>query len=332
MSTTTPAGLPAVLRLGTRASELATTQSGHVADALRARLGVEVELVHVSTEGDTSRAPLASLGGTGVFVSALREALLRGECDLAVHSLKDLPTQPYPGITLAAVPEREDPHDVLVASDGRRLEDLGPGSRIGTGSPRRAAQLAALGRGLELVGIRGNVGTRIGFVSSGELDAVVLARAGLNRLGRLDRATDVIGFDVMLPAPGQGALGVECRTDDTDLVAALSGALEHPPTRTAVVAERAVLSVLEAGCSAPLGALAEVVDTDAGQRLRLRAVAASVDGTTQVHRSSEGDPQHPYDLGAALAGEMLAGGAADLMDTPLDGNQIAQLDTAKDQA
>ena len=208
-----------VLRLGTRASLLARTQSALVADLIRARTGREVELVDVTTEGDANRASLVSLGGTGVFVGALRDALLRGDVDLAVHSLKDLPTAPHPGITLAAVPTREDPRDVVVARDGLTLGELPVGSVVGTGSPRRAAQLHALGLGLEIVDIRGNVDTRLGKVGAGEVDAVLLARAGLARLGRLDDVTEVIDPIQMLPAPGQGALAVECRSDDLDLVA-----------------------------------------------------------------------------------------------------------------
>ncbi len=203
-----------VLRLGTRASALATTQSMLVADLVRDHLGREVDLVEITTEGDASAAPLAQIGGTGVFVSALRDALLDGRIDLAVHSLKDLPTGPCDGIALAAVPLREDPRDVVVARDGLTLGELPPGSRIGTGSPRRASQLHALGLGLDVAGIRGNVDTRIGKVRSGEYDAVVLARAGLARLDRLEEATEVLDPLQMLPAPGQGALAVECRSDD----------------------------------------------------------------------------------------------------------------------
>ncbi|HSU01133.1 MAG TPA: hydroxymethylbilane synthase, partial [Nocardioides sp.] len=211
-----------VLRLGTRASALATTQSGLVADMIRERLGRDVELVEVSTEGDRSAAPLATMGGTGVFVSALRDALLAGTVDVAVHSLKDLPTTPADGIALAAIPQREDPRDVVVARDGLTLGELPVGSRLGTGSPRRVSQLAALGMGLDLQGIRGNVDTRIRKVREGEVDAVVLARAGLARLGRLDEVTEVLDPIQMLPAPGQGALAVECRAGDADLVEALA--------------------------------------------------------------------------------------------------------------
>jgi hydroxymethylbilane synthase len=303
------------LRLGTRASALATTQSGHVADLVRERLGRDVELVEVATEGDRSAAPLASMGGTGVFVSALREALLDGRVDLAVHSLKDLPTAPADGIALAAVPPREDPRDVVVARDGLTLGELPVGSRVGTGSPRRVSQLAALGLGLDLQGIRGNVDTRIRKVHEGEVDAVVLARAGLARLGRLDEATEVLDPLQMLPAPGQGALAVECRADDTDLVAALA-VLDDPATRAAVTAERAVLSTLEAGCSAPLGALAEVVEGEDGEELWLRAVALSDDGGLSVRMSATGTIGGAAGLGTRLASDMLAEGAADLMTAP----------------
>ncbi|MGN0065284.1 MAG: hydroxymethylbilane synthase [Nocardioides sp.] len=305
------------LRLGTRASTLATTQSGHVADTIRERLGREVELVHISTEGDTNTAaPLASLGGTGVFVSALREALLAGEVDLAVHSLKDLPTYPAEGITLVATPPREDPRDVLVARDGLTLGELGPGSRVGTGSPRRHAQLAALGLGVEIAGIRGNVDSRIRKVRDGEYDAVLLARAGVARLGRLDEVTEVVDPLQILPAPGQGALAVECRSGDADLVALLSQ-LDDAPTRAAVTAERALLAALEAGCSAPLGALAEVVEGEEGPELWVRAVAMSEDGALSVRRSTTGPVDAAETLGRSLAGEMLADGAAELMEAPV---------------
>ena len=304
---------PTVLRLGTRASALATTQSGLVADLIRQHLGREVELVEVSTEGDRSSAPLASLGGTGVFVSALRDALLAGTVDVAVHSLKDLPTTPADGIALAAVPLREDPRDVVVARDGLTLGELPVGSRLGTGSPRRVSQLEALGLGLEIEGIRGNVDTRIRKVREGEVDAVVLARAGLARLGRLDEVTEVLDPLQMLPAPGQGALAIECRSDDVDLVAALAR-LDDTATRAAVTAERAVLATLEAGCSAPLGALAEVVEGEDGEELWLRAVALSLDGGLSVRMSTTGPVTEAEQLGFRLASSMLDEGAADLME------------------
>jgi hydroxymethylbilane synthase len=290
-----------------------------VAELIRQRLGREVELVEVTTEGDrTQRAgiPLAGLegaGGSGVFVGALREALLAGEVDVAVHSLKDLPTYPHEGVVLVAVPGREDPRDAVVTRDGLTLGELPPGSRVGTGSPRRVAQLHALGLGLEVVGVRGNVDTRIGKVRSGEYDAVVLARAGLARIGRLDDASEVLDPLQMLPAPGQGALAVECRADDA-LRDELAG-LDDPHARAAVEAERAVLATLEGGCAAPIGALAEVVEGDDGEELWVRAVALSPDGALAVRRSATGSPADAAGVGARLAEEMLAEGAASLTET-----------------
>jgi hydroxymethylbilane synthase len=304
----------APLRVGTRASLLARTQSGHVADALSAALGRDVELVEVTTHGDVSTAPLTSFGGVGVFVSALRDALLAGQVDIAVHSLKDLPTAPHPGITLAATPTREDPRDVVVARDGLTLGELPAGSRVGTGSPRRAAQLHALGLGFEVAAIRGNVDTRIRKVGEGEYDAVVLARAGVARLGRLDEVTEVLDPLQMLPAPGQGALAVECRTEDTALVAEVSGALDDRRTRVAVTAERAVLAALEAGCAAPVGALAEVAEGDDGEELWVRAVALTPDGAVAVRRSATGAPGDAEGVGLRLAQEMLDDGASSLIE------------------
>lgn len=301
------------LRVGTRASLLARTQSGTVADLLREALGREVVLVEVTTEGDVSSAPLSSMGGAGVFVSALREALLRKDVDVAVHSLKDLPTTPEDGITLAGVPLREDPRDAVVARDGLTLGELPVGSRIGTGSPRRAAQLAALGFGLEIVDIRGNVDTRIGKVTSGELDAVLLARAGLSRIGRLAEATEVLDPLQMLPAPGQGALAVECRSTDEMLVDQVRDALDDARTRASVTAERAVLNTLEAGCSAPVGALAEIVEGDDGDELWVRAVALTHDGAAAVRRSATGSPDDAVGVGQRLAAEMLDEGADTLI-------------------
>ncbi|MDQ2708014.1 MAG: hydroxymethylbilane synthase [Actinomycetota bacterium] len=304
-----------LLRIGTRGSALAMTQAGQVADAIRAA-GCPVELVVVRTTGDESSAPVAELG-VGVFVSALRDALARGEVDFAVHSYKDLPTAPDPRLTLAAVPVREDPRDVLVARDGLVLGELPSGSRVGTGSPRRAGQLRALGLGLEIVPIRGNVGTRIQKVHDGELDAVVLARAGLARLGLLGEVTETFDPLQMLPAPAQGALAIECRVDDLDTEHRL-GALNDPATRAAVTAERAVLSGLgPAMCNNPLGALAEVVedweDSPDGtarvvEALSLRATAPTADGAL-VRASITGKTTEAESLGRALAAELLDLGA-----------------------
>lgn len=297
------------LRLGTRGSALAMAQSGLVADALRAGLGRPVDLVEVSTAGDRSAAPVARLG-VGVFVSALRDALVAGDIDLAVHSYKDLPTAPADGLTIAAVPARVDPRDVLVSATGAPLAELPAGARIGTGAPRRIAQLLALGRGFECVPIRGNVDTRLRKVTSGELDAVVLAAAGLSRLGRLAEATEFLDPDVVLPAPAQGALAVECRTDDAGLCASLA-ALDDPATRAAVAAERALLATLEAGCSAPVGGYATVRD----DTIFLRGVVATVDGDTSIRRSGTGTPADAESVGRRLAAELLDAGADSLLES-----------------
>ncbi|MGW1297949.1 hydroxymethylbilane synthase [Streptomyces sp. NPDC002533] len=311
----------APLRLGTRRSKLAMAQSGLVAEAVREVTGRAVELVEITTYGDTSREHLAQIGGTGVFVAALREALLRGEVDFAVHSLKDLPTSQPDELVLAAVPQREDPRDALVARDGLAFEQLPDGARIGTGSPRRMAQLNAYARShglrIETVPIRGNVDTRIGFVRDGELDAVVLAAAGLSRLGRSGEVTDFLPVHTVLPAPGQGALAIECAASSADLAAALAE-LDDPYTRVAVTAERALLAALEAGCSAPVGALADVLaDGQVVNELRLRGVVGSTDGSSLVQLSTTGPVPTSHDdaaaLGRELAAEMLAKGAAGLM-------------------
>jgi hydroxymethylbilane synthase len=302
------------IRLGTRASVLATTQSRWVADRLTESLGREVELVEITTEGDRDHQPLAQLGGTGVFVSALREALVEHRIDVAVHSLKDLPTQPAAGIALAAVPDREHPREAVVARDGMTLGELPVGSRVGTGSPRRAAQLHALGLGLEITGIRGNVDTRIRKVRDGAYDAVVLARAGLNRMGRSDEATEVLDPLQMLPAPGQGALAVETREGD-GLTGEVS-LIDDPRTRAAVTAERAVLATLEGGCAAPIGVLAEIVEGETEEELWVRAAALSPDGALAVRMSATGDPADAAGVGSRLAEQMLDEGAGRLTETP----------------
>ncbi len=299
------------LRIGTRRSALATTQTGHVADALRAA-GHDVEIVEITTEGDVTSAPLSLLGGTGVFASALRHALRDGRVDVAVHSLKDLPTAPEQGLTIAAIPPRADPRDSLVARDGLTLGELPEGSVVGTGSPRRRAQLAALGLGLDFRDIRGNVGRRLDMVGR-EVDAVVLAAAGLTRLGMTDVVTEHLDPIQMLPAPGQGALAVECREDDEATIAALAP-LDDPDTRAAVTAERALLARLEAGCAAPVGALAEVVDDVDGAVISMRAVVASLDGEHDLRRSLTGPADEAERVGRELAEIFLADGAGDIAD------------------
>ncbi|TVT17599.1 hydroxymethylbilane synthase [Amycolatopsis acidiphila] len=304
--------------MGTRGSALALAQTGIIADALR-RAGENVEIVKVSTPGDRSHAPIAEIG-VGVFTSALREALLAKQVDVAIHSYKDLPTAPEPGIVLAAVPQREDPRDALIARDGLTLGELPPGSTVGTGAARRMAQLRALGLGLEIVPIRGNIDTRLRKVTDGELDAVVLARAGLARLGRAGEITETLDPIQMLPAPAQGALAVESRVDDVDIEHLLRSTVDDEATRAAVTAERAMLAALEGGCSAPVGALAEVVeDLDADgsvlERISLRGVAAAgLDGESVelIRASALADKGEAERLGRDLAAELLDLGAGAL--------------------
>jgi hydroxymethylbilane synthase len=300
---------------------MAIAQSRQVAEMITERTGRPVEIVGVTTLGDVSRAQLTQIGGTGVFVSALREALLGGEVDLAVHSLKDLPTGPAAGIALAAVPPRDDPRDALIARDGAKLADLPPGARIGTGSPRRAAQLLGLRADVRCVPIRGNAGTRLGKVSEGELDAVVLAYAGLARIGHVGAITQVFEPDEMLPAPGQGALAVECREDDIEL-AALLDVVTDEASVAAVTAERSLLEALEAGCSAPIGAYAALRAGGSGggvppgssaTRLRMQAAVMSPDGSRMLRAHGDAAAAGAWQLGRNLAAELLRSGASDLI-------------------
>jgi hydroxymethylbilane synthase len=311
-------GTPTPIRLGTRASRLAVAQSQDVADRLAAVSGRPVELVTVTSEGDTNRASLASLGGTGVFASALREALVAGQVDVLVHSLKDLPTAPYPGLTIAAVPKRADARDVLVARNAATLDTLPEHAKVGTGSPRRAAQLRAKRPDIDVVDIRGNIDTRLGRVQD-DLDAVVLAAAGLGRIDRLGEATELLDLGFWPSAPGQGALAIETRADETDrnLLAALRK-IDHAPTRLTVAAEREVLAKLEAGCSAPIGATA-IVDAE---MLLVSATVYRPDGTeyrTASHAAVlDGSPQdrldEALDVGGRVATELLENGAGELAD------------------
>jgi hydroxymethylbilane synthase len=300
------------LRLGSRRSPMAVTQSELVADMITERTGRRVEIVGVTTLGDVSRAQLTQIGGTGVFVSALREALLGGEVDLAVHSLKDLPAGPAKNITLAAVPPRDDPRDALVARDGAKLADLPAGARIGTGSPRRAAQLLALRGDLQTVPIRGNAGTRLRQVTDGELDGVVLAAAGLARIGQQSAITQLFELDEMLPAPGQGALAVECRADDPEL-ATLLAAVNDPASMAAAVAERSLLEALAAGCSAPVGGYAAGTE-----QLLMRAAVLSLDGSRALRVHGSAPPDEARRLGRDLAAELLRLGATDFISSPID--------------
>jgi hydroxymethylbilane synthase len=282
--------------------------------------GHPAELVIITTEGDRSDKPIVEIG-VGVFTAALREAIADGRVDMAVHSYKDLPTAADDRFVIAAVPRREDARDALVARDGLVLGELPSGSVIGTSSVRRAAQIRALGLGLEIRPLRGNLDTRLSRVSSGDLDAVVVARAGLARLGLLADITETLEPVQMLPAPAQGALAVECRSGDTGLAALLAG-LEDPDTRSAVTAERALLAALEAGCSAPVGAIAEVVesideDGRVFEELSLRACVAAVDGSDVIRASGIGTPDRAAELGLAVAAELFDLGAREVMSSGL---------------
>lgn len=305
-----------LLRIGARRSPLAQAQANDVADALRVR-GYQIEMVGITTEGDTDRRHLTEIGGTGVFAIAVRDRLRDKSIDIAVHSLKDLPTAEAPGLDIAAVPPRAPLHDLMV---GRPLAELA-GKRVGTGSPRRAAQLREYARqsgmDLDIVPIRGNVDTRLDLVANQELDAVVLACAGVYRLGYLSETggrnevrglpADPISLDVMLPAAGQGALGVEIRANDPVAREAVAE-LDDPITRAAVVAERAFLAVLEAGCLAPVGVAARVESGhDDGQDLSMRAVVATTKSEPEsvVSVTGLGASANAYEVGADLAREAL---------------------------
>jgi len=300
-----------VLRIGTRGSALALAQSGAVGAELIETAGGVVDLVRVKTEGDINTGPLAAIGGTGVFVTAVRTALLDGRVDVIVHSFKDLPTAPAPGLALAAVPQRENPFDALCARDGLTLATLPAGAKVGTGSPRRIAQILLHRPDLIVLPVRGNVDTRLRMVSSGEFDAVVLAVAGLTRLGRTAEITEVFGPDVMLPAPAQGALAVECRDSDvqTAWFAAALGSLDQVGARAAAAAERSLLATLEAGCIAPVGAYATVTDGT----LRLRGAVIAVNGSESIAGEVSGSADDASGLGQQLAAALLSRGAMVLL-------------------
>jgi hydroxymethylbilane synthase len=292
-------------RVGSRASALARTQTEWIAE----RLGEGIALVWIHSEGDRDQVrPLAEMGGTGVFTAALHRALLADRCDAAVHSLKDLPVEDDPGIALAAVPAREDPRDALLTRDGTTLERLKRGATVATGSPRRAAQLLRARPDLQIVGLRGNVDTRLRRLKEGAFDAMVLAAAGLRRLGLEGEITEVLEPEILLPAPGQGALALTIRKDDAraeDRVRVVADVR----TAAAVAAERAALHGLRAGCHAPVGALARVEEG----KIRLRVRVLSMDGRTCLEEAGEGGLTEAAALGHALAASLLARGAASLV-------------------
>jgi hydroxymethylbilane synthase len=295
------------LRLGSRRSPMAMEQSRLVGRVITAQTGREVCYVGIESAGDRSREMITQIGGTGVFVSSLRASLLSGEIDVAVHSLKDLPVGSEAGIALAAVPVRDDPRDALVARDGAKLADLPDQATIGTGSARRAAQLLLLRPDLRPVPVRGNAGTRLAKVETGELDAVVLGYAGLSRIGRLDSVTQVFEPDEMLPAPGQGALAVECNEARESLVALL-GCVNDPVSRAATTAERSLLGGLLAGCTSPVGAYAA-----GAEELSLHGVVVAADGGRALRSSASGPLAAAELMGRQMAADLLARGAASFM-------------------
>jgi len=299
--------MPAPLRLGTRASALARWQAEWVAARLSER-GVAVELVPITTQGDVKAGPLGQIGGQGLFTKELQRALLDGQIDLAVHSLKDLPTEPVPGLAIAAVPERESTADVLVSHRAERIESLAERARVGTGSLRRKAQLLHLRPDLVVEDIRGNVETRLRKLDEGQYDAIILAEAGLKRLGFADRISCVLPHSVMYPAVGQGALGIETRSDDQE-ARSLLAPLDHAQSHQRVLAERALLLSLRAGCLAPVGAFTQMKSV----RLRLDAVVLSPDGNQRLTASNALMGDEAVEIGQLVAQQLLDQGAADLI-------------------
>lgn len=294
------------LRIGSRASALARWQAEWVSAELQ-RIGVRTEIVLVTTSGDTDQRPLGSIGGQGLFTKEIQRALLDDRIDLAVHSLKDLPTEAVDGLTLGAVPKRASPHDALVSQAANSLADLPEAARIGTGSQRRRAQLRSKRPDLQVLDIRGNVDTRLRKLAEGEYDAIILAEAGLHRLGLEDNITAVLTPEEMMPAVGQGALGIECRADDATTLGHLAS-LNDRETEICVTAERLLLAALQAGCSAPVGANCRPAE---GQ-FSLQAVALSVDGQTRLYSEAHG--ADPHELASRATEELLQQGAAKLIE------------------
>lgn len=298
------------LRIGTRASQLALWQANWVKAELEQRYaGLSVELVKIKTLGDKILdVPLAQVGGKGLFVKEIEEAMLRSEIDLAVHSMKDVPTEFPEGLGLVVTTKREDPRDALISRD-ICFKDLPPNARIGTSALRRQAQLLAVRPDLEMVIIRGNVETRIRKLEEDKLDAVILAAAGLNRLGFAEKATELLSVDLSIPAIGQGALGLECRLDDVETREMLAF-LNHPPTAAAVSAERALLRRCEGGCQVPIAAHGVVT----GEHLTLTGLIASVDGREIIKEVAEGSFHEPEKLGEGLADLLLAQGGKRILE------------------
>jgi hydroxymethylbilane synthase len=297
------------LRIGTRGSKLALWQAEHIRARLAQEAGADAELVVIKTAGDQfASAAIPDVGGKGIFIKEIEDALLEERVDLAVHSMKDVPTETPRGLCFPAVTEREDPRDCFVSRSGNSLADLPPGSRIGTSSLRRQSQLLAFRRDLQVVNLRGNVDTRLRKLDAGEIDAIVLARAGLDRLGLSGRTTQILPPDVMLSAVGQGALAIEARESDVRTREILAR-FDHADTRAAVNAERALLAELEGGCQVPLGAWARIENS----RMLLDARVLSADGAESIHRQASGLPQESEQLGRNLARELLEAGADRLL-------------------
>jgi hydroxymethylbilane synthase len=288
---------------------LARWQAQWVAARLE-ELGVPVELVPITTSGDQQQAgPIRALGGQGAFTKEIQRALLEERIDLAVHSLKDLPTAEPAGLCLAAVPERASVSDVLVCRQRASLEDLDQAAVVGTGSLRRRCQLLHVRPDLRCEDVRGNVETRLRKLDAGQFDALVLAEAGLRRLGMAERITQVLPPSIMLPAVGQGALALETRSDDQPVRAVLSGGLDHPPSHATVLAERAMLAVLEGGCLAPIAAWGRLEE----QRLTLSGRVLSLDGREKIEATLVGDPNGAEELGRRVAEALIAQGATELI-------------------
>jgi hydroxymethylbilane synthase len=298
------------LRIGTRGSRLALAQANYTAELLRPLIGARaVTLVEVQTTGDQrADAPLSQIGGEGIFTKEIQRSLLAGAVDVAVHSLKDLPTAAVEGLVLAAVPPRGPVQDVLVSRDQRPFDDLPPHSRIGTGSLRRRAQALHRRPDLRVIAIRGNVETRLRKLADGQVDALVLAHAGLERLGIQNVITEPLSLEWMLPAVGQGALGLECRANDSETIA-LVKQLDHPATHQAVKAERALLASVGGGCLVPLGAATEI----RGNALSLRAVVLDSEGKRRIEGRVAGAPSDAETLGRTLAERLLSQGARELL-------------------
>lgn len=296
------------IRLGTRKSPLARWQAEWVAQQLQ-QLGHQVEMVWITTQGDVTTQPLGSVGGQGLFTKEIQRALLENQIDLAVHSLKDLPTQPIEGLRLGAVPPREVVGDCLIAPPGVTLESLPPHAKIGTGSLRRAAQLRAWRSDLEILDIRGNVETRIKKHDDGQYDAIVLAEAGLHRLGYLDRVAEKLPLERVLPAVGQGALGLEIRATDKSTYTALQE-LDHADSHAAVIAERSLLNHLRGGCLAPVAAWCRIENG----LLRLQARVLALDGSKIVSIDKTDSPENGAKLGIEGAEDLIRQGAQNLIE------------------